>query len=44
VLADFFYREMPLLIGRAFVSAAPLYRLSHGGTIVYARDDAVRRS
>ena len=44
LLLTFFYREMPQLIanGHLFLAMPPLYRLSHGGTIVYARDDADR--
>jgi topoisomerase-4 subunit B len=44
LLLTFFYREMPQLIanGHLFLALPPLFRLSHGGTIVYARDDADR--
>jgi topoisomerase-4 subunit B len=44
LLLTFFYREMPQLIakGHLFLAMPPLYRLSHGSTIVYARDDADR--
>jgi topoisomerase-4 subunit B len=37
----FFYREMPGLIekGHLFLAQPPLYRLSQGGTVLYARDD-----
>jgi topoisomerase-4 subunit B len=44
LLLTFFYREIPKLIadGHLFLAMPPLYRLSHGGTIVYARDDADR--
>jgi topoisomerase-4 subunit B len=44
LLLTFFYREMPKLIANAhlFLAMPPLFRLSHGGTIVYARDDADR--
>src|SRR5262249_1814297 len=40
----FFYREMPRLIakGHLFLAMPPLYRLSHGATTAYARDDADR--
>jgi topoisomerase-4 subunit B len=40
----FFYREMRPLIeaGHLFLAQPPLYRLSAGGEIVYARDDAHR--
>jgi len=42
LLMTFFYREMAGLIqdGRLFLAMPPLYRLTHGGTTVYARDDA----
>ena len=41
VLITFFYRQMPKLIegGRLYLAVPPLYRLSHGGKIVYARDE-----
>lgn len=41
LLITFFYRQMPKLIegGRLYLSVPPLYRLSHGGKIFYARDD-----
>ncbi|KAA5601740.1 DNA topoisomerase IV subunit B [Blastochloris sulfoviridis] len=41
LLITFFFRQMPLLIerGHLFLAVPPLYRLSHGGKIVYARDD-----
>ena len=44
LLLTFFYREMPELItsGHLFLALPPLYRLSHGGKTVYARDDADR--
>ncbi|MGE3770108.1 MAG: DNA topoisomerase IV subunit B [Bdellovibrionales bacterium] len=44
LLMTFFYREMPALItgGHLFLAQPPLYRLSHGSTSVYARDDAHR--
>ena len=44
LLMTFFYREMPDLIGNGhlFLAMPPLYRLSQGGTTVYARDDAHR--
>ena len=44
LLLTFFYREMPRLIAKGHLHLAmpPLFRLSHGGTIVYARDDADR--
>jgi len=42
LLITFFYRMMPDLIrsGRLFLALPPLYRLSHGGKVEYARDDA----
>ncbi|WP_417852058.1 DNA topoisomerase IV subunit B [Blastochloris viridis] len=41
LLITFFYRQMPQLIenGHLFLAVPPLYRLSHAGKIVYARDD-----
>jgi len=44
LLLTFFYREMPELItgGHLYLAMPPLYRLSHGGKTVYARDDADR--
>jgi topoisomerase-4 subunit B len=41
LLITFFYRQMPKLIdeGHLFLAVPPLYRLSHGGRIFYARDD-----
>ncbi len=44
LLLTFFYREMPRLIakGHLFLAMPPLYRLSHGGKSVYARDEADR--
>jgi topoisomerase-4 subunit B len=41
LLITFFYRQMSKLIesGRLYLAVPPLYRLSHGGKIVYARDD-----
>jgi topoisomerase IV subunit B len=42
LLITFFYRQMPKLIenGHLFLAVPPLYRLSHGGKVLYARDDA----
>jgi len=42
LLMTFFFRETPELItnGHLFLAMPPLYRLSQGGTIVYARDEA----
>jgi topoisomerase-4 subunit B len=44
LLITFFYREMPQLIreGHLFLAVPPLYRLSQGAKIEYARDDAHR--
>ncbi|MDR3511251.1 MAG: DNA topoisomerase IV subunit B [Caulobacteraceae bacterium] len=44
LLITFFYRTMPDLIraGRLYLALPPLYRISHGGKSVYARDDAHR--
>jgi topoisomerase IV subunit B len=41
LLITFFYRQMPKLIegGKLYLAVPPLYRLSHGGKIVYARND-----
>jgi len=41
LLITFFYRQMPKLIdgGHLYLAVPPLYRLSHGGKIFYARDD-----
>jgi topoisomerase IV subunit B len=38
----FFYQEMPELIrtGHLFLAMPPLYRLAHGQTVIYARDDS----
>ncbi|QJE72644.1 DNA topoisomerase IV subunit B [Aerophototrophica crusticola] len=42
LLMTFFYREMPGLIqsGHLYLALPPLYRLSGGNTVRYARDDA----
>jgi len=44
LLITFFYRTMPGLIraGRLYLALPPLYRMSHGAQVVYARDDAHR--
>src|ERR671921_643796 len=44
LLITFFYRQMPRLIdgGHLYLAVPPLYRLSHGGKVFYARDDAHR--
>jgi topoisomerase-4 subunit B len=41
LLITFFYRQMPKLIdeGHLYLAVPPLYRLSHGGKSLYARDD-----
>jgi topoisomerase-4 subunit B len=41
LLITFFYRQMPKLIedSHLYLAVPPLYRLSHGGRTVYARDD-----
>jgi topoisomerase IV subunit B len=40
-LITFFYRQMPKLIddGKLYLAVPPLFRLAHGGKIVYARND-----
>ncbi len=42
LLMTFFYQEMPEMVraGHLYLAAPPLYRLSHGQTVVYGRDDA----
>jgi topoisomerase-4 subunit B len=42
LLITFFYRTMPQMIrsGKLYLALPPLYRISHGGKTVYARDDA----
>ncbi len=44
LLMTFFFQEMAPLVrdGHLFLAQPPLYRLSAGGTIAYARDDAHR--
>jgi topoisomerase-4 subunit B len=44
LLITFFYRTMPEVIrsGRLFMALPPLFRISHGATTEYARDDAHR--
>jgi topoisomerase-4 subunit B len=41
LLITFFYRTMPQMVrsGRLYLALPPLYRISHGTQIVYARDD-----
>jgi topoisomerase-4 subunit B len=42
LLITFFYRQMPRLIdgGHLYLAVPPLYKLTHGGKTLYARDDA----
>ncbi|NBX65748.1 MAG: DNA topoisomerase IV subunit B [Proteobacteria bacterium] len=44
LLISFFYTQMPSLLesGALYLALPPLYRLSAGGTTVYAKDDAHR--
>ncbi|HEY2528094.1 MAG TPA: DNA topoisomerase IV subunit B [Xanthobacteraceae bacterium] len=44
LLITFFYRQMPRLIdnGHLYLAVPPLYRLTHGGKIFYARDEKHR--
>ena len=44
LLITFFYRQMPRLIdeGHLYLAVSPLYKLSHGGKTVYAKDDPDR--
>jgi topoisomerase IV subunit B len=44
LLITFFYRQMPLLIdnGHLYLAVPPLFRLSHGGKIFYARNEKHR--
>ncbi len=44
LLITFFYRTMPELVrsGKLYLALPPLYRISHSGKTVYARDDAHR--
>ena len=44
LLITFFYREMPELIreGHLFLAVPPLYKLTQGAKVMYARDDAHR--
>ena len=41
LLITFFYQEMPNLIrgGHLYMAVPPLYRISQGGKVLYARDD-----
>ncbi len=42
LLMTFFYQEMPQLVrgGHLYMAVPPLYRISQGGKVMYARDDA----
>ena len=42
LLMTFFFQEMPHLIrgGHLYLAVPPLYRISQGGKVMYARDDA----
>ena len=44
LLMTFFFQEMPELVrkGALYLAQPPLYRLTSGGTVAYARDDAHR--
>jgi topoisomerase IV subunit B len=44
LLMTFFFQEMPELVrrGALYLAQPPLYRLSAGGTVAYAKDDAHR--
>ena len=44
LLMTFFFQEMPRLVrdGRLYLAQPPLYRLSQGGKVAYARDDTHR--
>jgi topoisomerase-4 subunit B len=44
LLITFFYRQMPLLIeqGHLFLAVPPLYKITQGAKIAYARDEAHR--
>jgi topoisomerase-4 subunit B len=44
LLITFFYRTMPDMVraGKLYLALPPLYRISHGGKAIYARDDAHR--
>ena len=44
LLMTFFFQEMTKIVehGALYLAQPPLYRLSSGGTIAYARDDAHR--
>ncbi len=42
LLMTFFYQEMPALVtgGHLYLAVPPLYRISQGGNVAYARNDA----
>jgi topoisomerase-4 subunit B len=42
LLITFFYRTMPNMVraGKLYLALPPLYRISHNGKTIYARDDA----
>ena len=42
LLMTYFYQQMPVLVesGRLFIAQPPLYRLSQGGEVAYALDEA----
>jgi topoisomerase IV subunit B len=42
LLMTFFFQEMAAIVrdGRLYLAQSPLYRIAHGGTVMYARDDA----
>jgi topoisomerase IV subunit B len=44
LLITFFYRQMPKMIdnGHLFLAVPPLFRLTHSGKTIYARDEADR--
>ena len=46
LLITFFHEEMPQIIsdGKLFIAVPPLYKISQGGKILYARDDEHREA